>query len=264
MTDGSHRRIWLLRWSALLAAALVWGAGCEQQQDLVATPEIVTTDSGIEMVVIPAGSFDMGSTKGMPDEQPVHTVHIRSFWMDRYEVTQDQFHKYELPDPSHFKGEKQPLEQVNWTDAALYCNDRSRAEGLEPCYDEETWACNFEASGYRLPTEAEWEYACRAGTDTEYSFGNGSQGLQIHAWFADSEAGKTHPVGQKPPNPWGLFDMHGNVAEWCNDRYAEDYYASSPAENPRGPAEGEERVLRGGAWNSSADSCRSTYRSSDP
>ena len=264
MTDTSNRGVYLVKLSVFVAIVSVLSVGCQPKQDEATAPEIVTTASGIEMVVIPSGSFEMGSAKGMPDESPVHKVQISSFWMDRYEVTQDQFGKYELPDPSHFKGPGQPLEQVNWTDAALYCNDRSLAEGLEPCYDEETWACNFEAGGYRLPTEAEWEYACRAGTNTEYSFGNSNQGLKDHAWFADSAAGKTHPVGQKKPNPWGLCDMHGNVAEWCHDRYAEDYYASSPAEDPRGPTDGDERVLRGGAWNSSADSCRSTYRSSDP
>ena len=116
------------------------------------------------MVLIPAGTFDMGSDKGTADEAPVHKVSVGPFWMDRYEVVQEEFKKYQRPDPSHFKGPRQPLEQINWTDAAVYCNDRSRAEGLTPCYDEKTWECNFTADGYRLPTEAEWEYACRAGT----------------------------------------------------------------------------------------------------
>ncbi len=238
--------------------------GCRRDEQTVPMPEVVVTKSGIEMVVIPGGSFEMGSKSTSPDEMPVHKVSISPFWMDRYEVVQEEFRKYQLPDPSHFKGAKQPLEQINWTDAALYCNDRSRAEGLEPCYDEKTWECNFAASGYRLPTEAEWEYACRAGNSTQYSFGNGPGALKDYAWYTQNSTGTTHPVGQKKPNAWGLYDMHGNVAEWCNDRYSETYYQQSPGSDPRGPTEGKERALRGGAWNSSAESCRSAYRASDP
>jgi acetoin utilization deacetylase AcuC-like enzyme/formylglycine-generating enzyme required for sulfatase activity len=233
--------------------------GCRRTQEMTPAPPVVTTVSGIEMVVLPGGTFEMGSRNGAPDEA-AHTVRVGPFWMDRYEVVQEEFRKYQLPDPSHFKGPRQPLEQINWTDAALYCNDRSRAEGLTPCYDEKTWECDFGADGYRLPTEAEWEYACRAGTRTAYSFGDAPGLLKEYAWYADNSGGTTHPVGRKKPNTWGLYDMHGNVAEWCNDRYAPDYYQHSPAEAPRGPAESKERVLRGGAWNSSAASCRSAYR----
>jgi acetoin utilization deacetylase AcuC-like enzyme/formylglycine-generating enzyme required for sulfatase activity len=239
-------------------------SGCRRAEDTASTPDVITTQSGLEMVAIPGGWFQMGSDKWQADESPAHRVWISPFWMDRYEVVQEQFKKFQFPDPSHFKNPKSPLDQINWTDAAMYCNERSLAEGLEPCYDEETWDCNFAANGYRLPTEAEWEYACRAGGNSKYSFGNDIRKLKAHAWFDDNSSGKTHPVGQKKPNPWGLYDMHGNVSEWCNGFYSEDYYEQSPQRNPKGPPKGQERVLRGGAWNSSADSCRSTYRASDP
>lgn len=239
-------------------------SGCRRSEDTSRAPQFMMTKSGIEMAAIPGGWFDMGSNGGAPDESPVHRVWVSSFWMDRYEVVQEEFKRFQLPDPSHFKNPKHPLEQINWTDAALYCNERSRAEGLEPCYDEKTWDCNFAATGYRLPTEAEWEYACRAGTHSEYTFGNDAGRLKDHAWFADSSSGKTHPVGQKSPNAWGLHDMHGNTAEWCNDWYSKTYYSQSPQRDPKGPRGGKERVLRGGAWNSSAQTCRSAYRTSDP
>ena len=247
--------------SLLMATVL---PGCRQDEQTARTPEVVVTKSGIEMVAIPGGSFEMGSQGAAPDEMPVRKVSISPFWMDRYEVVQEEFRKYQLPDPSHFKGPKQPLDQINWTDAALYCNDRSRAEGLKPCYDEKTWECDFAADGYRLPTEAEWEYACRAGSGAQYGFGNNPASLKDFAWYAQNSSATTHPVGRKKPNAWGLYDMHGNVAEWCSDRYSETYYRQSPDKDPRGPAEGKERSLRGGAWNSSPESCRSAYRASDP
>jgi formylglycine-generating enzyme required for sulfatase activity len=241
--------------------------GCGQGGDSPADgqlPPTIPTKSGIEMVLIPAGSFDMGSRHGRDDEGPVHKVWIDSFLMDKYEMTQAKFEEIgkevPLPNPSHFKGPDLPVEQVTWRDAARFCNARSRLEDLQPCYNEDTAACDFEANGYRLPTEAEWEYACRAGTSTDYSFGNEPRQLGDFGWSADNAAKKTHPVGQKKPNPWGLYDMHGNVAEWCNDTYDKGYYSSSPDKNPRGPAEGKDYVLRGGSWKSPAEALRSSYR----
>ena len=227
-------------------------------------PTTISTKSGIDMVVIPAGSFEMGSKAGRDDEKPPHTVWINSFLMDKTEMTQTAWElvgKSEaLPNPSHFKGDGLPVEQVTWPQAAKFCNARSRFEGFKPCYNEDTAECDFAADGYRLPTEAEWEYACRAETPTDYSFGSETKKLGDHAWFADNSAKKTHPVGQKKANPWGLFDMHGNVAEWCNDVYDKAYYGISPEKNARGPASGDEYVLRGGSWKSTPEALRSSYR----
>jgi formylglycine-generating enzyme required for sulfatase activity len=212
------------------------------------------------MVLIPAGTFTMGDRRGKGDEAPAHTVTVSSFLMDQHEVTQAEYERYGLPNPSHFKGPDLPAEQVTWVQAAAYCNARSEAEGLRPCYNEDSAECDFEADGYRLPTEAEWEYACRAGTTTPYSCGADPRKLGAYAWFADNSAQKTHPVGRKKPNPWGLFDLHGNVAEWCNDIYDPNYYRGSPTANPRGPSDGNQYVLRGGSWKSTAEALTSSSR----
>ena len=239
-------------------ALTLWLAACGQQA--VPTPTEITAKCGVTMMAVPGGEFMMGSISGRADEAPLHKVSISPFAMDKYEVTQDQYAAFETPNPSHFKGHRRPVEQVRWSDAALFCNERSRREGLEPCYDEVTFACNFEAGGYRLPTEAEWEYAARAGTDTAFDFGSAAQDLRSRAVCADNSGGKTGLAGKKKPNRWGLCDMYGNVLEWCNDAYGGTYYAASPDKDPRGPAQGEKRVLRGGAWNSSSDACRAAAR----
>jgi formylglycine-generating enzyme required for sulfatase activity len=246
---------------AALAPSSCQKAGAPQAPSGLPT---ITTQDGGELVKIPAGFFEMGSRYGREEEKTVHTVWIDSFLMDRHEVTQAEYEKHgkieAFPNPSHFQGADLPVDQVTWPQAARYCNARSRFEGLKPCYNEDTGACDFEATGYRLPTEAEWEYACRAGTNSEYSFGGEARQLGDFAWFADNSVKKTHPVGRKKPNPWGLFDMHGNVAEWCQDVYDPGYYKASPEKNPRGPAGGNENVLRGGSWKSPSDALRSTYR----
>ena len=202
----------LISYALCLLIVLTVVSGCRRVEDAADTLEAITTKTGIEMVKIPEGWFDMGSKNSSPDESPVHRVWISSFWMDRYEVVQEQFKKFQISDPSHFKDPNNPLEQINWTDATMFCNQRSLAEGLEPCYDEETWECNFQANGYRLPTEAEWEYACRAGTSTNFSFGNDVRNLKDHACFAEKKKKKTHLIVKKKSNPWGLYDMYGNVS----------------------------------------------------
>jgi formylglycine-generating enzyme required for sulfatase activity len=245
---------------AVLALILL-SSGCQRISDSAAQQlPTITTKSGIEMICIPAGTFQMGSRHGKEDEAHVHTVTVDAFLMDKYEVTQAEYERHGLPNPSHFKGPTLPVEQVTWVQAAVYCNARSKAEGLQPCYNEDTAECNFDADGYRLPTEAEWEYACRAGTDGDYSFAADARKLGEYGWFADNAGKKTHPVGQKKPNPWGLCDMHGNVAEWCNDMYDKTYYHNSSAANPRGPTDGKQYVLRGGAWRSGADALKSYCR----
>ena len=210
------------------------------------------------VVQLPGGRFMMG-TKDEIDATP-HEVVVSSFSIDKHLVTQEQFQKVMGSNPSRWKGDKNPVEQVRWSDAVRFCNKRSELEGLQPCYDLKTWRCDFAANGYRLPTEAEWEYACRAGTTTAFFFGDTPAKLGEYAWYDKNSGGHPRPVGQKQPNPWGLYDLSGNVWEWCNDFYQVDYYLQAPRENPRGPEKGETKVVRGGAWRFSAESCRSGYR----
>ena len=221
------------------------------------------TGTGIEMVRVPGGTFEMGDNRGEDDEKPVHKVTVGPFWIDTHEVTQESYQELVGQNPSKFKNPKNPVEQVGWFAAIRYCNMRSLKEHRTPCYDIKTLKCDFSADGYRLPTEAEWEYACRAGTRTAYSFGNDVGNLGHYAWFEDNAGKKPHPVGQKKPNPWGLYDMHGNVWEWCQDFYDETYYAHSPTDAPCNLQKADERVLRGGGWDAPADSCRSAVRASE-
>jgi formylglycine-generating enzyme required for sulfatase activity len=243
--------------------------GCARQQENSANVAagvenlpMLQPKSGGEMVLVPAGSFTMGDAKGRPDETP-HQVSVNSFYIDKSPVTQELFEKVMGFNPSKRKGKTNPVEKMQWTHAAQFCNRCSELEGLTPCYDLDTWECNLEADGYRLPTEAEWEYACRAGSQTKFTYGDAETDLPGYAWCKANSGGATHPVGQLRPNRWGLNDMHGNVWQWCTDYYGENYYSESPKENPPGPATGKMRVLRGGAWDSDADKCRAAYRNKE-
>lgn len=228
-------------------------------------PVEAVTKSGVEMIYLPGGEYTMGISQGEPDEGPPHKVQVTAFMMDKYEVTHGMFAKVQLPDPSHWQDNtNKPVERVRWRDAKQYCNERSLLEGLKPCYNEKTpdWDPDYTADGYRLPTEAEWEYAARAGADGPYDFGQPEK-LRQYAWFAENAEERTHAVGQKKPNQWGLFDMYGNVSEWCEDVFSPTYYKESPAKDPRGPAspgKDVKRVMRGGSWKTGAAASRATFR----
>jgi formylglycine-generating enzyme required for sulfatase activity/Tol biopolymer transport system component len=250
-----------------LAAAVAIAGGCARTDagrlaavgsDVEPLP-VLRPGTGGEIVLLPAGRFTMGDANGRGDETP-HPVSVRSFYLDRYPVTQELYEKVLGVNPSKRKDPMNPVERTQWTDAVRFCNRCSEMDGLTPCYDLSTWACNFDADGYRLPTEAEWECACRAGSTGQYSCGDDERELPRYAWFKPHSQGKPQPVGQKLPNHWGLADMHGNVWQWCNDWYGENSYKDSPQDNPHGPATGTMRVLRGGAWDCTADKCRSAYR----
>jgi len=240
------------------------GAGADAEGG-TSQPVSVTTKSGVEMVALPGGEFIMGSDRGNADEAPAHKVTLSPFLMDKFEVTHEQFAKAQLSNPSHWQDSPQkPVERVRWRDAKRYCNERSLLEGLRPCYNEKTieWDCDYSANGYRLPTEAEWEYACRAGTEGPYDFGRADK-LRHYAWMADNSDQKTHPVGQKKPNGFGICDLYGNVSEWCEDVYSPAYYKESPAVDPHGPpnsGKDVKRVIRGGSWKSSPVQCQATAR----
>ena len=233
-----------------------------------------------EMVLVEAGSFEMGSADGLSDDQPVHTVRItRPFYVARYAVTFEEYDRFcedtigqNKPDDNGWGRGNRPVMHVTWYDAVAYCNWLSEKEGLTPCYSGKGRAteCEFSANGYRLPTEAEWEYAARGGQKSQGYRYAGSDNPDDVAWYIGNSGGQTHPVGQKQPNELGLYDMSGNLFEWCWDWYGEDYYASSPSSDPTGPPAPRttipwelNRVRRSGSWRENSDTIRTTYRSID-
>jgi formylglycine-generating enzyme required for sulfatase activity len=248
-----------------LLAGILLCCGCGRPPaapiETAAEPTVGEAVAGqVEVVALPGGTFEMGSDDPDESDQSLHKVRLSPFVIDKYLVTQEQYENLMGTNPSHWEGPKNPVDKIRWLDAAAYCNKRSIREGFAPCYDLKTLKCDFTADGYRLPTEAEYEYALRAGTATLYFFADSPSDLKRYAWFKENSPRGSHPIGEKLPNAWGLHDMVGNVWEWCNDYYREDYYRRSPAEDPCGPSSGENRVVRGGCWNSKPGDCRSAYR----
>jgi len=214
------------------------------------------------MVFVQGGTFQMGSNEEA-DEKPIHTVTVNDFYIGKYEVTQKEWKEVMGKNPSNWKGDELPVERVSWYDAVEFCNKKSEKEGLQKCYSGsgKNITCNFNANGYRLPTEAEWEYAARGGNKSrDYTY-SGSNSIGDVAWCSSNSGSKTHPVGKKQSNELGIYDMSGNVWEWCNDWYDSNYYSSSPRNNPPGASVGFRRVDRGGGWDGSAGYCRVADRS---
>jgi formylglycine-generating enzyme required for sulfatase activity len=233
---------------------------CTESSQVKELPKI-TNSIGMKLVLIPKGKFTMGTPareEYRRDDETQHRVTIsKDYYLGVYEVTQAQYQKVMGKNPSHFQGAIVgnenawlPVENVSWDEAIEFCMKLSDLP-------EEKAAGRV----YRLPTEAEWEYACRAGSKSAYSFGESSKSLGDYAWFIENSKRQTHPVGEKKANAWGLYDMHGNVWEWCSDWYGD--YPKGALSDPAGIREGSRRVLRGGCWDGYAAFCRSAFRYGD-
>ena len=227
------------------------------------------------------GLFTMGSPASDPDahpdgrEEPQRQVWIsQDYFMGKYEVTQAQWKEVMTGNPwgisatpGGYSGDNYPVRMVSWEDCACFCNQLSADEGRTPVYNDTTWAIDYGADGYRMPTEAEWENACRAGTTTRYFWGDDLSYTEIgdYAWYSGNNSPSGFKVvGLKLPNSWGLYDMSGNVWEWCNDRYSDTYYTIENIMDPVGPDTGSNRAVRGGGYAASAAHCRSAFRNMCP
>ncbi|MBF0155331.1 MAG: formylglycine-generating enzyme family protein [Magnetococcales bacterium] len=219
--------------------------------DVQFTAKYYVNSLGIEFVMIPSGSFIMGTPHDQTvddhdDEIPQHLVTIsKAFYIGKKEITQAQWEAVMGSNPSEFKSASQPVENVNWYDVQQFIYILNKKEG---------------AKVYRLPTEAEWEYAARAGTTTQFYWGKNESEVEQNAWYGTNSGNQTHPVGQRQPNAWGLYDMAGNVWEWVQDCYDSKYYVGSHESDPSGPIGGSNRVARGGGWDSNLAAMRVANR----
>jgi len=246
----------------------------------VSTKNIAVTAFGVDILLINGGTFQMGSTNGENNEQPVHLVTLNTFYINKYEVTQAEWITTMGSNPSYnISSANNPVDNVSWYNILVYCNKRSIQEGFTPCYtinnstNPDTWGaipisnnnttwdaviCNWNSNGYRLPTEAKWEFSARGGnTINDYTY-SGSNNVEDVAWYSLNSNGFTHQVGTKNPNGLGIYDMSGNVYEWCWDRFS--IYNSSPQTNPTGSITGIDRVCRSGGISSVSNYCRVSSR----
>jgi len=240
-------------YTATMASVRIW--------DLATNTTLYAKWVIIPMTYVEGGSFQMGSSSGEYLESPVHTVRVGSFNIGAYEVTQAEYEAIIGSNPSNWKGEQLPVDNVSWYEAVAYCNALSKREGREEAYtiNGENVSCDWESNGYRLPTEAEWEYAARGGVESRGYIYAGSNTIGDVAWYSGNSGSATHEVGGKAANELGLYDMGGNVWEWCWDWIT--YYSSSPTVDPTGPTSGSHRVIRGGGWRDDAQAVRVTIRS---
>ena len=231
----------------------------KQIPDMSSIPEI-------EMIFVEGGNFRMGTLLREKDERPVKKISLEGFKIGKFEVTQEQWSKVMGSRPKNYKGRTFPINNISWKDAIIFCNTLSIAYNLEPVYSLDSvknrYFFNDKANGYRLPTEAEWEFAASGGNKSSKFRFSGSNDLSLVGWYNINSSFNLHRVGKKNPNELGIYDMSGNVVEWCWDWYDSKYYSYRPLTNPKGPENGSGRVLRGGSWNYSASSCRVSHRNS--
>lgn len=234
----TYRYLWLF------SSVVLFIISCTQ------SPKTLTNSIGMEFVLIPAGQFMMGAEpndrEAYDGEKPRHEVTIaKPFYLGKYEITQEQWQKVMGDNPSDFKDARNPVEIVSWDDLQAFVKRLNEMEQTDK---------------YRLPSEAEWEYTARAGTQTVYSFGDDKSQLGDYAWYDDNSKGKTHPVGTKNPNPWGLYDMHGNVSEWCQDKRHNTYQDTPTDGSAWEQGDSNFRIFRGGSWGYGPRRMRGTSR----